>query len=179
MNSQQHMTQPSPNWYAVYTRCKAEFTVKRELINNGVSAYLPTINSRREWKDRTKWILMPLFPSYLFISVLPTFDNFAKALNTRGVVTLLGPSEKKPTPVSDGEIQGLMRIVEHYSEITVYPSIKIGERVRVKRGPMSGFEGVIERKPNLRQNECWLYIRIELLGRSVGAKIDAESVDIL
>ena len=179
MNGHLDITQPFPNWYAVYTRYRAEFTVKRELTNKGVSTYLPTINSQRKWKDRKKWILMPIFPSYLFVNVISAFDNFAKVANTRGVVKLLGPSEKKPTPVSDEEIHGLMRFVENYSEITVYPHLKIGKRVRIKRGPMEGFEGVLERKPDYKKKECWLFIRIELLGRSVGTKIDAESIETL
>ncbi len=179
MNGQNKIQEASLKWYAVYTRYRTEFAVERELTVKGVSTYLPTINSRREWKDRKKWISMPIFPSYLFVNVLSTFNNFAKVVNTRGVVTLLGPSEKKPTPVSDEEILSLMRFVDNYSELTVYSHLKTGKRVRIDRGPMKGFEGVIEREPDYKKNECWLFIRIELLGRSVGTKINADSVQFL
>ena len=179
MIRQNDITQQHPNWYAVYTRCRAEFTVKRELTNRGVSTYLPTINSRREWKDRKKWIYLPIFPGYLFVNILPEYDNFAKVANAKGVVALLGPSEKKPTSVSDEEIHNLKGFVENYCEITVSPHLKIGARVRIKQGPLAGVEGVLERKPELTKKECWVFIRIELLGRSVGAKIDADAVEAI
>src|SRR5258708_28596954 len=55
------------NWYALYTRHQHEKTVAESLSNNGIEVFLPTYSAIRQWKDRTKLLLLPLFPSYVFL----------------------------------------------------------------------------------------------------------------
>jgi transcriptional antiterminator NusG len=53
-----------------------------------------------------------------------------------------------------------------------WPFVKIGNRVRVERGPLAGVEGlVLEIKKSYK-----LIISVDLLGRSVAVALDKDSV---
>lgn len=57
------------NWYVVYTNPKSERKVAERLNEIGIVAYCPLIEKIRQWSDRNKKILVPLFNSYVFVQV--------------------------------------------------------------------------------------------------------------
>ena len=62
------MLTPKPNnWYAIYTRAKAEKKVYEQLERSGYEVYLPLTTTIKQWSDRKKKIKTPLISSYVFI----------------------------------------------------------------------------------------------------------------
>jgi len=57
------------HWYALYTRPRHEKKVYDQLVEKGVTSFLPLIEQVRQWKDRKKRIMMPLFSSYVFVRI--------------------------------------------------------------------------------------------------------------
>jgi transcriptional antiterminator NusG len=175
-------TGPSPapdgstaRWYALYVRSRHDFVADGELKRRGVETYLPLVKKMRRWKDRRKEVLFPLFPGYLFVRVVPDPERFSTVLRTRGVVSILSLEPCRPTPVPDEEVYSLRAVLEGEGEIDIYPSLREGSPVRVKRGPFTGAEGVLhEKKGNYR-----FIINIELLGRSVGVSVYADDIESL
>ena len=57
------------NWYAVYTRPRAEKKVADALTKKKIENFSPINKVIRQWSDRKKIVYEPLFTSYVFIKV--------------------------------------------------------------------------------------------------------------
>ena len=169
------MMSESHNWYALYVKSRHEFVTESELRRKGIEVYLPAVKRLRWWKDRRKIIDFPLFPGYLFVYIQKRPEEFLNVLKTKSVVTLLSSDPGCPTSVSSEEIESLKLLIESGKELDIYPHLKEGTRVRVKRGPLKNAEGILKKK----EDQYMLLVNIELLGRSVGVKIYADDVEAI
>jgi len=137
-----------------------------------VERFLPLVKKLRYWKDRKKLVAEPLFPGYLFVRIDP--GQLADVVNTRGVVAFLGPRPFQPWVVPAETIGALKTILSSEVPVDPYPYLKTGRRVRVRRGPLRGLEGILEhRKGSLR-----VIVSVPVLGRSASAEVDAGDLDI-
>lgn len=161
------------NWYVLYVKSRHEFVANNELIKKDVATFLPSVRRLRQWKDRKKWVDFPLFPGYLFVHIQPRPESLVSVLKTRGVLNLLSAEPGYPTPVSPEEISSLQVLIESGRDIDIYPGLKEGTRVRVRRGPLQGAEGTLER----RHDQYMFLVNLELLGRSVGVKMYADDIE--
>jgi len=159
-------------WYAVYTRARHEKAVDRALQEKGVESFLPLHDVLSRRKDRRKWVQKPLFPGYLFVHVPE--GNVGEAWRTRGVVYVVGDGDS-PVAVPDEQVERVRRMIESPVKVDPWPYMREGTAVRVKTGPLIGMEGYIIR----REKTCKLVISVDLLGRSVAAEIEAESVEVM
>ncbi|MEW6585730.1 MAG: UpxY family transcription antiterminator [Nitrospirota bacterium] len=161
------------NWFALYVKSRHEFVTNDELRRKQVETFLPSFKNWRQWKDRRKLIDFPLFPGYLFVNIRPDSEVYLHVLKTRGAVTFVSLEPGYPTPVSPEEIDTLKMLIDSGKELDVYPHLKEGERIRVKRGPLKGAEGIFIRK----EQEMKFLVNIDILGRSVGLKIYADEIE--
>jgi len=161
------------NWYAIYTKPRHEFVVHGELQKKGIESFLPSFKRLQQWKDRKKFVEFPLFPGYLFVHLQHDSGAFLNALKTRGVVTFVSSVPGHPSSVAAEEIQSLKLLLDSGEELDVYPHLKEGELIRVRRGPLKGAEGILTR----RDEQYLFLVNIHLLGRSVGVKIYADELE--
>jgi transcription antitermination factor NusG len=161
------------NWYVLYVKSRHEFVANSELLKKDIVTFLPSVKRLREWKDRKKWVDFPLFPGYIFINIHPRPESIVSVLKTRGAVNLLSAVPGHPTPVAPDEISSLQLMIESGRDIDIYPHLKEGSRVRVKKGPLRGAEGTLEKK----DDEYRFLVNIELLGRSIGIKMYADDIE--
>ena len=147
--------------------------VSGELHRKGIDTFLPSVTKVRQWKDRKKRVEFPLFPGYVFVSIVPDPEEFVRVVTIRGSVRLLSLEPGHPTPIAGEEIHALKIIMKSGEEIDVYPGLKQGTRVRVRNGVFQGAEGVLTKK----EDNHMLLISIDILGRSVGVKILADDVE--
>ncbi len=127
-------------WYALYTRPRHEKKVYEALIEKGIEAFLPLIKTLRQWKDRRKWVEMPLFNSYVFVN-MEYRDRFT-ALQTKGVVRLVAFGGV-PATIPDWQIQQLKRLIEHPETLRTETYLKEGDYVEVIDGPFRGIRGYL------------------------------------
>lgn len=161
------------NWYAAYVRSNHEVVANNELQKKHIETFLPTVRMQRQWKDRKKWINFPVFPGYLFIHVNPSPDDFLNVMKSRGVISILSGEPGRPSPVPPEEITSLKLLIESGEKVDIYPHLKEGVRVRVRRGPLRGAEGTLEKK----DDQYMFLVNIELLGRSIGVRIHADDLE--
>jgi transcription termination/antitermination protein NusG len=161
------------NWYALYVKSRHEFVANSELMKKDVETFLPSVRKLRQWKDRKKWIDFPLFPGYIFINIPPRPESIVNVLKTRGAINLLSSEPGHPTPVTPEEISSLQLMIESGREIDIYPHLREGTRVRVKKGPLKGAEGTLEKK----HDQYMFMVNVEMLGRSIGVKLNAEDIE--
>lgn len=161
------------NWYVLRVRSKHEFVTHTELCKKGIDTYLPTVKKLSQWKDRKKLIEFPLFPGYLFTNININSRDYYNTLKTRGAVGIISLVAGRPAPVPSVEIDSLRILVGSGQELDIYPHLKEGTKVVVKRGLLKGAKGVLTRK----EDHCIFSVDIVLLGKSVGAKIPADSIE--
>jgi transcription antitermination factor NusG len=158
------------NWYALYTRPRHEKRVAEQIEQRRISCFLPLYRSVRRWKDRRKELELALFPGYVFVRIAP--QNRLQVLMLPGVVRLV-TSNGQPSALPEAEIESLRRGLAGDARMAPHPYLQVGRRVRVKRGPMAGLEGILRR----RKEGLRLVISIEMLVRAVAVEVDEADVD--
>lgn len=159
-------------WYAVYTSANHERSVAAQLGVRSVEHFLPTYSSVRRWKDRRVTLQLPLFPGYVFVRM--AMRERALVVQVPGVARLVG-FNGAPTPLPEGEIEGLKRGLVSGMRAEPHPFLKIGRRVRVRKGPLEGLEGIVVRWKNGRR----LVICLELIERAMAVDLDSAEVEPL
>ena len=126
-----------PQWYAFVTRPRHEKRVHEHLQKAGLTSYLPLRKSLNQWRDRKKWVEVPLFSCYIF-SYISYVDRY-EVLKVPSVVRIVG-FDRKPMPVRESEIEAIKTILRTGNDIDVVDGFLPGDRVKIKSGPLAGFE---------------------------------------
>lgn len=158
------------NWYVITTRSRAEKKVSIGLSKIGVEHFLPLQKQLKQWKDRRKWVEMPLFSSYVFVHTTDQQKNDVFAV--QGVVKFLSIKDKLCV-LTDEELERVRKICTQENEVRVLDTqLEKGEEVEVIEGSLKGLRGrIIE-----QMNNTYLYIQIENLGFVASFKIDKRIV---
>ena len=128
-------------WYVLYVRSRHEKKVHDLLKELSIETFLPMFKTIKEWSDRKKILLKPLFPSYIFVNINSSTE-FHKALSINGVCSYIrfGAEYAKITEKEIMQVKFLMGMKE-VSEIEVnqlFP--KIGEKRKILFGALKGLE---------------------------------------
>ncbi|MGD0416000.1 MAG: UpxY family transcription antiterminator [Terriglobales bacterium] len=160
----------SSNWFAAYTNSHHEKRVASHFAARQVESFLPLYATRHRWKNRCEMNLeLPLFPNYVFVRIDPR--ERVRVLEVPGVVSLVGFG-RVLAPLPDFEIEAL-RSGLGQRKIEPHPYLVIGERVRIKCGPMAAMEGVLVRK----KNNFRVVLALEVIMRCVAVEVDADDLE--
>jgi len=137
------------NWYIFYTCPRAEKAVQQELLKRNYDVFLPMMKTLKVWKNRQKkWISQVLFPNYIFVKTFP-FELY-RITQIPKIVSCITCSGE-PSIISSKEVEGIKEILSLGNEITVEKRFVKGENVRIVRGPLIGYEGIlVEQKGKTR-----------------------------
>jgi len=124
----------------------------------------------RRWKDRRKEIELPLFPGYIFVHV--ALRDRLQVLRLPGVVQFVSFGGK-PAVLPSAEIESLRDGLIRGLRAEPHPYLKVGRRVRVHSGPMSGMEGILVR----RREKFRVVLSIDLIQRSVAVEVDESEIE--
>jgi transcription antitermination factor NusG len=161
-----------PRWYAAYTYPRHEKRVAEHLSGRSVENFLPLSNYLSRWKDRHKLIQQPLFPSYIFVHL--DLKDRLQVLGVPGIAYLVS-FRGLPEPLPEGDIDALRAGLAQTHDVQQHPYINAGRRVRIVRGPLVGFTGIVRRiKGNFR-----VILSVELIRRSFVVDVDLSSLEYL
>lgn len=161
----------SGSWFAIQVASRAERKVSTSLTCKGYECFLPLYKASRKWSDRNKILELPLFPGYVFCRILEAGTGFVLA--TPGAIRVVGFGGK-PYPVSETEISALQQVVRSGVDVSPTPFLRIGQKVEIKNGPLSGVSGIIVHMKNRR-----LVLSVDLLMRSISIDVDAYEIAYL
>lgn len=133
------------NWHVVYTMPKSEQKVASAIAEMGIEHYLPLQKVIRQWSDRKKKLLVPLFPNYVFVRV--SADKRSYLYSIRELVRFVS-IEKRPVVVREKEITAIKRVLNEEVEIFAEEYFQAGMNIRIKQGQFAGLEGVVVKKSN-------------------------------
>lgn len=152
-------------WFAIRVRSNYEKMVSAVLRGKGFEEFVPTYQSRRHWSDRVKLIDLPLFPGYLFCRL--DLNRRLPLLTAPGFLHLVGKG-KTPEPVDEREILAIQSVMRSGLPASPWPSIVVGQKVRLECGPLRGVEGVIAKISGQHR----IHVNVTLLQRSVFVQVD-------
>jgi transcription antitermination factor NusG len=158
-----------PHWYAACTRPRHEKRVAEQLVERAVECFLPQYESVRRWKDRRLRLQLPLFPGYIFVRI--TLGERLRVLDVPSVVRLVG-FNGKPAPLPDDEMERLRNGLNASLRAEPHSFLAAGRRVRIVRGPLEGFEGILLR----RRSVFRVVLSLELIQRSICIEVDSDAV---
>jgi transcription antitermination factor NusG len=155
-------------WYAIRVMSNRERAVASLLEGRGFPVSVPLCRSRRHGTGRRKESV--LFPGYLFCSFNP--NVLLPIISVPGVVHIIC-RQRVPVAVDPEEMNSVRRLADAGLHAEPCAWIAIGERVRVREGPMAGVEGTLAREGNRDR----IVISISLLMRSVMVELDRSAVE--
>jgi transcription antitermination factor NusG len=129
-------------WYAVYTKPRWEKKIARLLDERGIEHYCPLIKSQRQWSDRKKIILEPVFKSYVFVRIEDGQKWELKKIDgVLNYVYWLG----KPAIIRDDEIITIRKFLNEFTDVQVVhdEGLSVNTAVRIKSGIMMNFKGLL------------------------------------
>lgn len=162
----------TPHWYAVRTSSRHEKRVQEYLQYRDIECFLPLHRTIHRWRNGCKvQVELPLFPNYLFVKTDPRFR--VRVLEVPGTVSFVGSgSELWPLPTF--EIESL-RSSLHLRKFEPHDYLVVGQRVRIKAGPLDGLAGILVRKCNgLR-----VVLSLDLIRQSVAVEVDADDLEVI
>lgn len=159
-------------WYAVYTKPRWEKKVADLLARKGVEHYCPLNRVVRQWADRKKTVLEPLFKSYVFIRI--TAAELLRVKQTDGVVNLvywLG----RPAVIRNEEIETIKRFLNENENVQLEKTeVNVNDRVCILSGPFLDHQGkVIEVTNKL------VKVQLPSLGYALVAQVARENVKVV
>jgi transcription antitermination factor NusG len=164
--------EPLARWYAVYTRTNHEKKVAEQLAAKTIESYLPTYQVSHTWKNRCKVQLdIPLFRNYVFARFAPA--QCSSVLNTASAISIVG-SGSRPAPLQDAEIE-ILRAGLHLHNAEPHRYVNIGDRARIKMGPLAGLDGIVLRK----SNGLSLIMAIHQIAQSISVEVEESMLQLL
>lgn len=172
MNAKKDATEKQ--WHVIYTRSRAEKKVQVELSIKKVENFLPMQKKLRQWKDRKKWIEMPLMSGYCFVYI--TRKEYDLVLQTNNVVGYVR-FEGKAAVIPEFQIDSLKKMLKQYDfEVNVTSeNFEAGRKVEVIEGPMIGLRGELVKAHGKNK----FIIRLNQINSVVSVEIPANHISLL
>tara|TARA_R110002126_G_scaffold138635_3_gene283196 strand:- start:28790 stop:29254 length:465 start_codon:yes stop_codon:yes gene_type:complete len=134
------------NWYVVYTKPKWEKKVAEQLTKIGIECYCPLITQVRQWSDRKKKVIVPLFNSYVFVQLEEKDRNLV--FQSAGAVRYLFWLGKAAI-VRDEEINTIKDWLSTPDKCDVsLEAFQIGDKITLESGPFIAQEATVQEIKN-------------------------------
>ena len=164
------MSSENRNWYVVYTRPRWEKKVAALLQAKDIEHYCPLNRVLKQWSDRKKVILEPLFKGYIFVKL----DEATKwnIKNIEGIINFdywLG----KPAIVREDEIDTIKKFLREFNGVEVVErQLNVHSRVLVKQGVLMNYRGIIIEITGSKAR-----VNIESMGIQLSAVFDKKNLE--
>ena len=165
------MEQNNLHWFAVYTKPRWEKKVAKVLDEQGIDNYCPLNKVIKQWSDRKKVVMEPIFKSYVFVHVPDeTKWELRKIDGIINFVHWLG----RPAKVKDEDILTIRKFLNEFTDVAVeqYQPLQVNTKVRNKQGVMMNYHGILVEVQGNRAK-----VRIETLGVQLSAQFDKKNLE--
>lgn len=158
------------SWFVAHTRPRREKKLAEYCRRENLEATLPLYRSVRKYARKVATFEKPLFPNYLFLRLRD--EDRKKVYQSDYVANLLEVSDQE---TFERQLEDILAALETEHEICALPHITTGKRVRIKSGPLRGFEGFVEE----RQGRVLVLLRLDFISQAAGVKVDAIDLELL
>lgn len=171
-------------WYVVHAYSGFEKSVQRALVERIARAgmqesfgqILVPVEEVVEMKGGQKSISeRKFFPGYVLVEMDMNDDSWHLVKSTPKVTGFVGGTATKPTPISEKEVDKIMRQIQEGVE-KPRPKVlfEVGEMVRVKDGPFTDFNGSVE---EVNYEKSRLRVSVTIFGRATPVELEFAQVE--
>jgi transcription antitermination factor NusG len=168
-NPELHAAALESQWHVAYVVARHEKAVAQELSRRSLESFLPVYHAIHYWNKRRTQVELPLFPSYVFVRM--TLRERLRVLQIPAVVHLV-TFNGLPASVPEEEIEGL-RAAVRLRHTQPHPYYSLGDRVRIRTGPLKGIEGTLLRQ----QSSSRLIVAVDFIHRSVSVELEPDDLE--
>lgn len=166
----------SVRWYVLHTYSGHENKVAEALKQRAESMHLehkilemvvPTREVVTVKAGKKGQISEKIFPGYILVKMLLDDESWLAVRTTPGVTSFVGAGNK-PTPISDKEVDVIMKFMK--IEAPKYKAVfTIGEAVKIIDGPFSDFLGSVE---TIDEERGKVKVLVSIFGRETPVELD-------
>lgn len=158
-------------WRVFYTMARAEKKCETRLERLGIEVFLPKRTAIRQWADRKKKVVEPLFRNYLFSRVDEA--ERLRVLRTNGIMRCVS-FRGEPARLREDEIEQL-KLTQKTPERLAVESLRpaIGEAVTITCGPLQGLRGEVTQ----HRGQLYLLVRVESIRQAIKVEVPADWVE--
>ena len=138
-------------WYVIHTQTGYENKVKQALeqrikslnVENKIfEVVIPVREIVVVKKGKKSKAIEKVFPGYVLVKMILDDDSWLVARTTEGVTGFVGAG-LKPTPISNREVEAIMKFVTQ-EQPKFKTQFSVGEAVKITEGPFAEFLGSVE-----------------------------------
>lgn len=169
-------TGPIPKWYVIHIQTSYEGRVKQALEQRvkslGVedkifNIVIPTREIIVVKKGKKTKAIEKVFPGYILVKMILNDDSWLVVRTTEGVTGFVGAG-LKPTPISDREVDAIMKFVEQ-EQPKFKSKFSVGEAVKITDGPFSDFLGTIQ---GIDEEKGKIKVLVSIFDRETPVELD-------
>jgi transcriptional antiterminator RfaH len=159
-------------WYVVNTKRHQEARAELNLRRQGFRVWLPRFRKACRRARKLDTVIVPLFPSYMFVRLDSEAERWRSINSTLGVVRLLCNGDI-PQAVPDGLIDDIMQRCDANGLVEPSPRrFAVGQALRVVAGPFADLQGICEGMSGRDR----VILLLSILGREVRATVPSIGV---
>jgi len=160
------------HWHVVYTRPRWEKKVAATLAAMGVVHYCPLTKVQKQWSDRKKVVMEPLFKGYVFVQLEKQKKWDIKLVEgILNFVFWLG----EPAVVRSEEIDIIKKFLQEFERVEVKNTpVGIADEVIVKQGVLMNYKGIVVEVMGNKAR-----VNIESMGIALVALFDATNLEVV
>lgn len=169
-------TTDAGKWYIVHTYSGHENKVAKTLMQRVQSmgfegkifeVLVPTRDMIKVKGGKRETIKEKIFPGYILVKMILDDESWILVRTTAGVTSFVG-AQNKPTPVSNEEIEAILKFIQ-LKEPIFKASFSVGEAVKITDGPFTDFLGTIE---SIDEGKGKVRVLVSIFGRETPVELD-------
>lgn len=168
-------------WYVIHVQSGQEMKVKEALrqrikslgvVDRIFDIIVPLRDTVVVRKGKKKKVKEKVFPGYILVKMILDDDTWLVVRTTQGVTGFVGAGTK-PTPISEKEVEAIMKFVEQ-EHPRFKTKLSVGEAVKIKEGPFADFLGTVQEVDEERGK---VKVLVSIFGRETPVELDFLQVE--
>lgn len=169
-------------WYVIHTYSGYENKVKTTLelkvqsmgLQDVISRILVPVEDEVSETDGVKKIVKrKIFPGYVLVEMEVNDNSWYVVRNTPGVTGFVG-SATKPVPLSDSEVEYILKSQGLDKKPTVNIDVEVGETVRITSGAFEDRHGVVT---EVDSEKGTLLVTVDMFNRDTPVEVEFSQVE--
>jgi transcription antitermination factor NusG len=142
------------------------------LLENGIENYCPINKVTRQWSDRKKIVMEPVFKGYVFVRLED--EKKWEVKNISGILNFvywLG----KPAQIRNEEIDVIRKFLNEFNDVQVEAKgFVVNSKVRIRQGVLMNYNGIVVEVIGNRA-----IVKIDTLDLQLSAHFDKKNLELI
>ena len=171
-------------WYVVHAYSGMEKAVERNIRESIARAgmeskfgriLVPTEEVVEMKNGQRRTAERKFFPGYVFVEMIMDDDTWHLVKHTNKVTGFVGGAKNRPAPISEAEVQKIVNQMQDGAEKPRHKvEFMVGELVRVKEGPFTDFNGMVE---EVNYEKSKVRVSVTIFGRATPVELEFAQVE--